>query len=276
MVEVTGPSGIVMGMSMVSGVSTPPSPPPLPTESTWWATTPVSVGDADVLGLAVMLQAGARLSGRIVFDGDGEKPAPEQVQQTSISVAQVVTTSSVTSVAKRVESDGNFATSGYPPGRYLLTASPPAAAIGKWKFKSATLGGLVVSDEGLDVQGQDVSGLVITFVHSLGEIGGTVTNERGAPDMTSTVVIMPADSTAWKQGIINSRRLRSVRVTTTGAFTFADLPPGAYHVAAIADDLPDNWQLPATLEAISRIATRVMVGDGAAKVSQALTARSIR
>jgi hypothetical protein len=87
--------------------------------------------------------------------------------------------------------------------------------------------------------------------------------------------VIPADSTAWKQGVINTRRLRSVRVTTTGAFTFADLAPGAYYVAAIADDLPDNWQLPATLDAITRVAARVVIAD-AAKVSQTLTSRPIR
>jgi hypothetical protein len=86
--------------------------------------------------------------------------------------------------------------------------------------------------------------------------------------------VVPADSTA-KQGVVNTRRLRSVRVTTTGAFTFADLPPGAYYIAAIGDDLPENWQLSTTLDAITRVATRVVVADGA-KVSQALTARSIR
>ena len=109
----------------------------------------------------------------------------------------------------------------------------------------------------------------------LGEVSGLVTNERGAPDPSSSVVVLPADSTAWKQGVINPRRLRTVRVSTTGAFTFRDLPPGAYYVAAIADDLADNWQLPTTLDAIARVAARVTVGDGA-KVSQALTSRSIR
>jgi len=195
------------------------------------------------------------------------------VQQTQISMIAVTTTS--VTVARRVESDGMFATSGYPPGKYLLSASTMPVVASKWKFKSATHGGRIVSDEGLDIQGEDVAGLVVTFVNTLAEINGTVTNDRGAPDQTSSVVVIPADSTAWKQSVINARRLRSVRVSTTGAYAFPDLPPGAYYVAAIADDLPDNWQLPATLDAITRAATRVVIADGA-KVSQALTARPIR
>jgi uncharacterized protein (DUF2141 family) len=274
MVEVTGPGGTVLGMSMGLGTAaTPPPPPPLPTEQTVWATTAVTVGDTDLVGLSIVLQTGARLSGRIVFDGEGEKPTPEQAQQTQIAMTAVTTTSAT--VARRVELDGTFATSGYPPGKYLPSASTMPVIAAKWKFKSATLGGRVVSDDGLDLQGEDVAGLVITFVSTLGEINGTVKNDRGAPDQTSSVVVIPADSTAWKQSVINNRRVRSVRVTTTGAFTIADLAPGAYYVAAIADDLPDSWQLPATLDAIARAATRVVVADGA-KVSQALTSRPIR
>jgi len=178
-------------------------------------------------------------------------------------------------VARRVESDGTFATNGYPPGKYLMSVQVLPALAGKWKFNAATLGGRVVSDEGIDFQSEDVSGLVITFTDRLGELNGTVTNDRGAPDQTGSVVMIPADSTAWKQGVISTRRLRSARLTTTGAFTFADLPAGAYYLAAIADDLPDNWQLPATLEAITRMATRVVVGDGA-KVSQSLMSRPLR
>ena len=276
MVEVTGPGGMVMGMSMGPGTAgAPPPPPPLPTDPTLWASMPVTVVETDVSGFNVMLQSGARLSGRIVFEGDGDKPTPEQVQQTAIAMSPVVGPSQAASVAKRVESDGTFATSGYPPGTYLLAATPTSAVAGQWKFKSATLGGRVVSDEGLDIQGEDVAGLVITFIHNLGEISGTVNNDRGTPDQTSFVVMIPADSTAWKRGVINARRLKSTRVTSTGTFTLGDLPPGAYYVAAIADDLPDNWQLPSTLETITRLATRVVIADGA-KVSQALTSRPIR
>jgi hypothetical protein len=170
MVEVTGPGGLMMGMSMGAGAaSAPPPPPPLPTELTLWATTSVSVGDSDVGGLAVMLQPGVRLSGRIVFDGDAGKPTPEQVQQTFITLSPVTSTTSVASVAKRVESDGTFATNGFPPGKYLVTASAIPALAGKWKFKSATSGGRVVSDEG-SIPERGRVGLVTPSLDRLGEI----------------------------------------------------------------------------------------------------------
>jgi len=273
-IEVTGPGGMLMSMS-TGAPATPPPPPPLPAELTLWASANVPIADRDVGGLVVTLRPGLRLSGHIVFDGDADKPTPEQLQQTTITLSPVATSPSVVSVAKRVESDGTFATNGYPPGRYLVSASPPSAVAGKWKFKSATQNGRIVSDDGLDLQSADVTGLVITFSDRLGELNGAVRSERGEPDQTGSVVVLPADSTAWKEGVINSRRIRSARLTTTGSFTFADLPPGAYFVAALAGDLPENWQLAATLDAISRLATRVDVAGGA-KVSQSLTSRSIR
>jgi hypothetical protein len=273
-IEVTGPGGVSISMSSSAPMTMPP-PPPLPTEPTLWASMAVSVNDRDVSGLVVTLRGGAKLSGRIVFEGNAEKPTPDQVQQTSIALSPVGASPSVAAVAKRVEPDGTFGTNGYPAGRYLVGASAPSSVSGKWKFKSATQGGRIVSDEGLDLQGADAGGLVITFTDQLGEISGSVQNDRGTPDQTGSVVLLPADSTAWKEGVINARRLRNARLTTTGSFTFGDVPPGAYFVAAIAGDLPENWQLAATLETISRLGTRVVVADGA-KVSQSLTSRSIR
>ena len=272
--EVTGPNGMVIGMTMGSAPATAPPPPPLPPDLTLWASANVPVADRDIAGVVVTLRPGARLAGRIVFEGSADKPTPEQVQQTPINLTPVTTSPSVSLVARRIESDGTFATNGYPPGKYLVSASVPPN-FGKWKFKSATQGGRVISDDGLDLQSADVSGLVITFTDQLGEINGTVRSERGDPDQTGSVVVLPADSTAWKEGVINTRRIRSVRLSTTGAFTFGDLPPGAYFVAAVAGDLPENWQLVATLDAITRMATRVEIAGGT-KVSQSLTSRPIR
>jgi len=100
-----------------------------------------------------------------------------------------------------------------------------------------------------------------------------------APDEASREEIRAKTSMVSAPRESNRPVVRSSREenasSTTGAFTFADLPPGAYYVAAIADDLPDNWQLPATLDVITRVATRVVVADGA-KVNQSLTSRPLR
>jgi hypothetical protein len=40
------------------------------------------------------------------------------------------------------------------------------------------------------------------------------------------------------------------------------LPPGEYHVVAIAGTAPRSWQDPQYLDAVSRSATQVRIGEG--------------
>ena len=274
MVEVVGPNGMIMGMSM--GPSTAPPPPPLPTDPVLWATASVLVAETDVNGLNVTVRTGARLAGRIVFDGEMEKPASSLIQQASISLTNVAAGASVSAVPRRVEAEGNFATLGYPPGRYLVSSSIPQSTAGPmWRLKSVTSNGRDVSDVGLEIGSSDITDLVITFTDKSTELTGSATSDGGQPDVTASVVVLPADSAAWREGVINTRRIRSTRVSTTGSYRFADLPPGAYFIAAISNDLLDDWQLPSKLEAIARVAVRVTLAEGA-KVTQALTTKVIR
>jgi hypothetical protein len=284
-IEVSGPNGMIMGMSS-GGPSTAP-PPPLPTELTLWATTTVNVGEIDLAGLSVALRPGARLSGRLVFEGTKEQPTPEQLQRASVTITPITGTGATQlfSAARRVETTGQFASVGYPPGRYLVSASVPSsppvpgaapvAAGSLWRFKSATFDGHDVSDEGLLVEAEDIGGIVITFTDQITDVSGSVTDAKGQPDRSAIVIVIPADSQSWKLGNLNARRTRSVRTTTTGAFTFGSLPPGAYLIAAIAEESIENWQDPKTLEAITRVATRFTLGDGE-KTSQTLTTRILR
>jgi uncharacterized protein (DUF2141 family) len=283
MVEVMGANGSFMSIG-TSGPNTAP-PPPLPTELTLWATTSVSVSDSDVAGLSVALRTGARISGRLVFEGTKEPPGPDQLQRASISINPVSgsTPIQILAAAKRVETDGRFSTVGYPPGRYTVSASvqsAPSAPGGppvmtNWTLKSAAFGGHDVSDEGLDLGADDVAGIVITFTDRQTELTGTVRGDKGQPDTTASVIVLPADSQAWRQGVMNVRRLRNVRTTTTGGFTVTGLPPGDYLVAAVNEDAVAEWQDPKFLEKVAAVAVHVPVGDGEKK-SQELATKTIR
>jgi hypothetical protein len=98
---------------------------------------------------------------------------------------------------------------------------------------------------------------------------------KSQPDAGALVVVMPADSQAWRESIMPSRRVRSARTTTTGSYSLKDLPPGEYFIAAVNDGAVDNWQEPRTLDSISRVATRITLGEGGT-VSQRLTTAVIR
>jgi len=279
-VEVSGPNGMIIGMSMGAPTAAPLTA--LPTDPTLWGGMAVTVGETDVHNVAVVLRPGARLSGRLVFEGASERPPVDVIQRISISISSIGGSmpSQVSLAQKRIDAEGNFSTVGYPPGRYTVSASiPPAPARGgggpSWRLKNATLGGRDLSDEGLEIENNDINGLALVFTDRPTEITGTVVNAKSEPDTGAVVIVIPADSQAWKEGIVSPRRVRSVRTTTKGAFTMADLPPGEYFIAAVSDAALDNWQDPKKLEAVSRVATRVTLGDGA-KLSQRLTTVTVK
>jgi hypothetical protein len=282
-VEVMGPNGMIMGMSS-SGPSTSP-PPPLPTDPTLWGAMPVVVGERDLAGLTVQLRTGLRISGRLEFVGTREKPAAAQLQRVSISLTSNEPRGFAQTPAVRVEADGRFSTGGHPPGKYQISAnvpSAPGAAPGgappgqAWAIKSVTLGGRNVSDEGLDLVAEDVSGLVITFTDQSTELSGMVTDGSGQPDRTAEVIVFPADSLAWKQGFFNTRRTRNLRPSTVGVYSTVGMPAGDYFIAAVQSDaIAADWQDPRLLEKIAAVATRVTLTDGEKK-TQALTTKIIR
>jgi protocatechuate 3,4-dioxygenase beta subunit len=280
-IEVVGPGGMMMGMSSSSGPPTAP-PPPLPTEPTLWATQAVAVGDRDVGGLKMHLQPGGRVSGVLKFEGAATPPAGLQLQRTSISIASLEPRpGALLSTQVRVEADGRFNTVGFVPGRYTVSASIPPATPGpgaipsSWTLKSATLGGRAVSDDGLEIGAEDISGLVITFTDQTTELTGSVTDGKGQPDRNAEIVVFPADSMGWKQGIVNARRLRTMRSSTTGQFTLSGLPPGEYFIVAVNSEAAGEWQDPKFLESLTRVATRVALTDGEKK-TQSLISRVVR
>jgi uncharacterized protein (DUF2141 family) len=278
-VEIAGAGGMSMGFSS-SGPTTGPSLP-LPTDPTLWGGMQVTVGEVDVANLSVVLKTGAKLSGKIVFEGNGTPPPADVVQRISLQISPVAAMpSQVSGAQKRVEGDGRFATVGYPPGRYTFSASVPqvpqqsGGTATVWRFKSASNEGRNL-DEGFEIQSSDIAGLVVTFTDRSTEISGMVMDLKSQADAGALVVVMPADSQAWRESITPSRRVRSARTTTTGSYSLKDLPPGEYFIAAVSDGAVDNWQEPRTLDSISRVATRITLGEGGT-VSQRLTTAVIR
>jgi protocatechuate 3,4-dioxygenase beta subunit len=273
-VEVTGPNGLVVGMSSSAGTLTPA---PLPADPTLWAVKSLTVGETNVTGISVSLLPGARLSGRLTFEGK-DSPAPEQIQRATISISLMsgpVTTEAT--IARRIEGDGRFATGGYPPGRYIVTAFMPSAGpvASPWTFKSVTVGGRAVEDDGLEIGAEDISDLVIAFTDQPPEFSGTVTDRANKPDQSASVVVIPADSQVWRQGIINSRRVRIVRTTTAGTYTVTALPSGRYVVVALEDSTLADWQDPKMLEKLFALGTPITIGDGEKK-TLALTTKQVR
>ena len=240
-----------------------PTDPRMPLAGALSLEAPVAIGRADVEGLVLVLHSGFRVSGQFEFEGAAPRPPASRLQQVPVVLeAASASANAESEVQGRVDSDGRFATSGAPPGRYLVrVAGSPEG----WMFKEATYRGRNVSDEPFELDG-DASDVVITFTDRWTGLHGVVQGQRGAPDSDATVLIFPTNQDGWTDYGLNPRRVRSVRTSRAGDYSAHSIPPGDYYVVAIPDDRASDWRDPAFLLSLTSVAARVSISDGDQKL----------
>jgi hypothetical protein len=151
-----------------------------------------------------------------------------------------------------VKPDLTFTSAGDPPGRYILNVLAPAG----WSFQSATLGGKPVVDDLIDLRSSDVSGLVVTFAPAPAGVSGSIAENASATNAGTDVIVFPADSGAWREGIFVRRRVHRVRATSARTFEITALAPGDYYIAAVSSRFTAQWQDASFLERLIPGATR--------------------
>ena len=232
--------------------------------TTLWAETALTVGESDVEDVAMEIGRGIRIHGRLEFDGT--KPGPARVDRVPLLVEPVDRRLTFPPGSVTVDA-GQFSSGGYPPGRYFVRVS--GSPIG-WMFKSATYGGRDVSETPIELVSEDVH-VVLTYTDRWTGLVGTVNAADGRPDTDAIVLVFPADPKLWVNYGTSPRRLKSARTRKSGEFSFNSLPPGSYHVVALPDEQAADWVDPAFLEAVSRIATQITIGDGEQKTANLRT-----
>ena len=257
----------------LGGVQVAPRPvvPQTPTDPTLWARVVVSVGDEDVHSVPVQLSVGARLRGRVDFQGAASRPTAERLQQLTVNLSVADSRSFNAGFAPaRVAADGTFTTMSYPPGKYYLSVGSPGPP---WWVRSIVVGGRESLDTPIDLQ-SDLSNAIVTFTDQTNEITGTV--QQASPDEAPPrVVVIPVDyQRSLDEGVL-PRRMRQTNAGDTGQFAFRNLLPGDYLIAAVSADVGNLGENVQTLSAVARAGTRVTVTDGG-KQSISLTVKVIR
>jgi hypothetical protein len=239
------------------------------------AELPVTVADRDITNLAVILRPMARVTGRIAFEGTSPQPPPAQYRTLGLTIEPA--DGRTLRPALAVDPSGNMSSPGLAPGKYyvrLLTAALRGGGPGvTWTLKSAMVGGRDVSDVPLVADGNDITGLVVTFTDHAPTIGGTVRDAQGAPDATASVLVFPVDRALWVDYGRVPRRLRNVRADRTGTFTMSGLPDGDYFAIAIPDASAGAWPDPAFLQRAAVQATRLKIEGG---TSTSIDLRTVR
>ena len=236
-------------------------PGPLDT-MTLFAELPLPL-ERDVAGLTVTLTTGATVGGRIEFQGATPPASPQGVTVTLTSISGEWASGPMmmaqASGAAGVKEDGSFTTTGYPPGRYLISTTgrmPPG-----WFLKSAMINGVDAAWEPFELEGRDLPNVIITLTDKRSTITGTTQTMTGAP-ATASVVIFPAAWREWITSGMNAQLARVVRTPDAGTFSIAGMPPREYLMVAVDSAQAPDIQDPAVFEALARAGTSVSVAEG--------------
>lgn len=241
-----------------------------------WAHADITVDGRDVNDVALQLQKGMTVSGRLAFDGT-KLLAPTDFSRVRVMLTAVGTQDTEFGglPSATVDASGRFTIIGVPPGRYSLRGTAPAGTggpgvgaggalaaggSGNWILQSSIAGGRDTLDFPLEIgPNVNITDAVLTFADRSTELTGLLQDARGAATSDYSIIVFPTDSQYW---VPQSRRIQSVRPGTDGRYTVRNLPPGDYAIAAVTDVEPGEWFNPEFLKELIAASMRISLADG--------------
>ena len=227
-------------------------------ETPQFASLPVTVDSADIDDLAVVLSAGATISGTVTFL-PGSSPAPDYTQ---FRITAPTTDQSDVGPQSnaRVDKDGNFTISGVSAGAHLVR---PSNGSRTWILKSVTVGGRDMTDTPFSLRsGENLANVALVFTNKQSEINGTLATENGTPVSEYTVLAFPTDASLWRA---QARQIMTARPDQTGKYKIRGLPPGDYYLATVDPSEQGEWFEPAYLDEHRTGAARLSLSEGDVK-----------
>jgi hypothetical protein len=154
------------------------------------------------------------------------------------------------------------------PGPIALRVAMPgtpatatnAAAPSGWQVKSIRVNATDITDNGVDVTTQGLSGIEIEMTNRLTTVSGGVADGRGTAVKDYVVVLFAQDRARWTAPV--NRYSTLSRPGDDGRFKTSALPPGQYYAIALDRVDPMGWQDPDFLEGLSRQASSFTLGQG--------------
>ena len=243
-------------------------------DSTLWAAQDVSVGEADVEDLQLILQTGAQISGRVVIEGD-TRSLPAAALRTLAIVPSAVPASHAALQANigpsRPDEALQFTTASVIPGPYMMTVTGIPSG---WVLKSVMAGPVNLADQPFDLAPSGQDGVVVTITDRISTLGGIVRDAESRPMPSATVAVFPTDKSLWRLPGMASRRVQTAAPGREGRFSFRGLPAGEYFVVA-ADWPAADFSDGNVLSKLIPSASRVSIPEGASR-TQDLRAVVIR
>jgi protocatechuate 3,4-dioxygenase beta subunit len=248
-------------------------PPPATPSPSLFADVPITVGSANVSNVAVTLQRGARLSGKVVFEG-ATPPTTAEIQRTAVVLKPLTgalpTSSIQPDTGPRLDAAGAFQLLGHPPGRYHVDVTTPSAA---WSVASIRLGGIDAAGQSFALGTTDVDEVVVTMTDKPMVLSGSVRPADSAGSPESTVLVFPADFAGWIASGMSSRRTGTAQVSASGSYAIRVPLPGDYIVVAVPAEITASLE-PDFLKGIAPQGVRVSLGAGESKTQGLTVSRS--
>jgi hypothetical protein len=255
------------------GVDVETVPPPENAGPSMFAEVPVTVGSQHVDGIAVVLQPGARISGRVLFDGP-TAPAAAQLQRVTLALKPLNGALPIASTqgapVARVGADGRFSSTEYPPGRYHVDITPPAG----WTVASIRSGQDDLLGRAITLDTRDVTDVVVTFTDRATTLSGTVRAADPGHGAESTILVVPANLEDWLATGMSPLRTATFDVPASGAYRLPITVPGDYVIVALTPELTISME-PEFLKRATPSGVRVTIAAGESK-TQPLTISRIR
>ena len=196
-----------------------------------FASMPIAVGNENISGLRIATAAGARVKGRVVFDGAAPRTGgvgpprvyaqPEDPQSPTAGLGFMMGPGGGV-----IAEDGTFEL-GNLTGKVLFRAATPP----NWTLRSVTIDGEDMTDTAYEFKGaQGPSEVRIIMTDKLTEVTGSVTDDRGRALANYVVILLPEEPIT---GTVAMRYTRTTRPDQQGAYSVRGLPPGRYVLAAV-------------------------------------------
>ena len=237
--------------------------PATATRSALVAVQDLTIGDADQVSVALRFEPAPVLKGRVQFEGDA--PPPAEIARATVTLNPEVRAAGGNLFPTTVQPTGELTITDVTPGRARISATMPAPTdtSRRWMLKAVHANGVDVTDVFFDIPSSLPPTITVTFTDSVSDLSGTLSDAAGRPVTDYFVVVIPADTRYWLPA---SRRIVSARPAVDGAFTFRNLPPGDYRIAATTDlasgDLADR----AALTRLLGESAPLTIGPGEKKV----------
>jgi hypothetical protein len=266
-----GPLGAKVMMQFTNAAREGPAgawmafPPAAPSEVRW-AAADLAITGADAAPVALVLQPGVSVSGRIVFDTTGQQPSDLSAFRVTLTSADPSDPGLSTSLTE-VAADGRFTIVGVAPGTYRVTLLSPTS----WQPKSFVVNGRDALDFLLSVDAnQPITDATFTLTTRAASLSGSLVDASGRPATAYTIVLFADEATYWTPG---SRRIQAARPSTTGRFTLSNLPAGSYRLVAVDDVEDGQWSDPDVLRQLAGVALPLTLADGESKTQDVRVAR---